>query len=220
VTEKIYGLWAQTHPSGVGESGPTNTFTDVALDGQYQYIGDEHMSRAIPLARLRALAAWRFCLCYRAIAKEGGFPMAHGQVSFRSDAREKVLRGSGALADSVRVTFGPKSKCVLIQKRFSLPIVCNDGVTIAKEMELKDAAEYLGTQMIRQAAERTGDAVGDGTSTATILAPRDLRRWCPERCRRRERDRSPEGPLSLYPPKIGWKGSRRTGRLRLMPRRT
>ena len=96
--------------------------------------------------------------------------MAYKQVLFRSDAREKILRGVGALADAVRVTLGPKSKCVLIQKRFGVPIVCNDGVTIAKEMELKDAAENLGAQMIRQAAERTGDAVGDGTSTATILA--------------------------------------------------
>ena len=96
--------------------------------------------------------------------------MAHKEVLFRSEAREKVLRGSATLADAVRVTLGPKSKCVLIQKRFGIPIVCNDGVTIAKEMELKDAAENLGAQMIRQAAERTGDAVGDGTSTSTILA--------------------------------------------------
>src|SRR3990172_2703935 len=96
--------------------------------------------------------------------------MANKQVLFRSEAREKVLRGSATLADAVRVTLGPKSKCVLIQKRFGLPIVCNDGVTIAREMELKDAAENLGAQMIRQAAERTGDAVGDGTSTSTILA--------------------------------------------------
>ncbi|MBI2014093.1 MAG: chaperonin GroEL [Candidatus Rokubacteria bacterium] len=96
--------------------------------------------------------------------------MAHKQVLFRSEAREKVLRGSATLADAVRVTLGPKSKCVLIQKRFGIPVVCNDGVTIAKEMELKDAAENLGAQMIRQAAERTGDAVGDGTSTSTILA--------------------------------------------------
>ena len=96
--------------------------------------------------------------------------MAYKQVLFRSEAREKVLRGATALADAVRVTLGPKSKSVLIQKRFGVPIVCNDGVTIAKEMELKDPAENLGAQMIRQAAERTGDAVGDGTSTATILA--------------------------------------------------
>jgi chaperonin GroEL len=96
--------------------------------------------------------------------------MAHKQVLFRSEAREKVLRGASALADAVRVTLGPKSKCVLIQKTFGPPIVCNDGVTIAKEMQLEDPSENLGAQMIRQAAERTGDAVGDGTSTATILA--------------------------------------------------
>ena len=96
--------------------------------------------------------------------------MAYKQVLFRSEARERVLRGAATLADVVRVTLGPKSKCVLIQKRFGLPIVCNDGVTIARELELKDAVENLGAQMIRQAAERTGDAVGDGTSTATILA--------------------------------------------------
>jgi chaperonin GroEL len=92
------------------------------------------------------------------------------QVLFRSEAREKVLRGATALADAIRVTLGPKSKCVLIEKTYGSPIVCNDGVTIAKEMELKDHVENLGAQMLRQAAERTGDAVGDGTSTATLLA--------------------------------------------------
>ena len=96
--------------------------------------------------------------------------MAHKQILFRSEAREKLLRGSTALADAVRVTLGPKSKCVLIQKSFGIPIVCNDGVTIAREMDLKDASENLGVQMIRQAAERTGEAVGDGTSTSAILA--------------------------------------------------
>src|SRR5512134_2969121 len=96
--------------------------------------------------------------------------MAHKQVLFRSEARERILRGVAALADAVRVTLGPKSKCVLLEKRFGTPVVCNDGVTIAKEMELKDPVESLGAQMIRQAAERTGDAVGDGTSTSTILA--------------------------------------------------
>jgi chaperonin GroEL len=96
--------------------------------------------------------------------------MAYKQVLFRSDAREKILRGVNALADAVRVTLGPKSKCVLVERRFGVPLVCNDGVTIAKEMTLKDPSENLGAQMIRQAAERTGDAVGDGTSTATILA--------------------------------------------------
>jgi chaperonin GroEL len=96
--------------------------------------------------------------------------MPYKQVLFRSEARERVLRGVSALADAVRVTLGPKSKCVLIEKKFGPPVVCNDGVTIAKEMEMKDPVENLGAQMIRQAAERTGDAVGDGTSTSTLLA--------------------------------------------------
>lgn len=96
--------------------------------------------------------------------------MPHKQMLFRSEAREKILRGAAALADAVRVTLGPKSKCVLIEKKWGKPLVCNDGVTIAKEVELKDPEENLGAQMIRQAAEQTGEAVGDGTSTSTILA--------------------------------------------------
>jgi chaperonin GroEL len=96
--------------------------------------------------------------------------MAHKDVLYRSEARERLLRGVAALADAVRVTLGPKSKSVLIEKRFGAPLVCNDGVTIAKEMEVKDRVENLGVQMMRQAAERTGESVGDGTSTATILA--------------------------------------------------
>jgi chaperonin GroEL len=96
--------------------------------------------------------------------------MAHKQILFHSAAREKVLRGATLLADAVRVTLGPKSKSVLIQKGWGAPIVCNDGVTIAKEFDLKDPEENLGAQVLRQAAEKTGDVVGDGTSTSTILA--------------------------------------------------
>jgi chaperonin GroEL len=96
--------------------------------------------------------------------------MAHKQVLFRSAAREKILRGATQLADAVRVTLGPKSKSVLIEKKWGAPIVCNDGVTIAKEFDLKDPEENLGARMLRQAAEKTGDMVGDGTSTATVLA--------------------------------------------------
>jgi len=96
--------------------------------------------------------------------------MVHKNVLFHSVAREKVLRGATRLADAVRVTLGPKSKSVLIQRKWGPPLVCNDGVTIAKEFELKDPEENLGAQMLRQAAERTGDLVGDGTSTATVLA--------------------------------------------------
>jgi len=96
--------------------------------------------------------------------------VAHKRMTFRSEAREKILRGATALADAIRVTLGPKSKSVLIEKRYGPPLICNDGVTIAKEMDLEDPVENLGAQVIRQAAERTGDAVGDGTSTSTVLA--------------------------------------------------
>jgi chaperonin GroEL len=96
--------------------------------------------------------------------------MPHKKLLFRSEAREKVLCGATAIADAVRVTLGPKSKSVLIGKRWGRPIVCNDGVTIAKEFELKDPEENLGAQMLRSAAERTGEMVGDGTTTATLLA--------------------------------------------------
>jgi len=96
--------------------------------------------------------------------------MPYKQLYFGSAAREKILRGATALADAVRVTLGPKSRCVLIEKSWGSPLVCNDGVTIAKEIELKDPEENLAARMLREAAARTGDAVGDGTTTATILA--------------------------------------------------
>lgn len=96
--------------------------------------------------------------------------MTAKKILFRSQAREKILRGAAQLTDAVRITLGPKSKSVLIQKKWGTPVVCNDGVTIAKETELEDPEEDLGARMLRQAAERTGDAVGDGTSTSTILA--------------------------------------------------
>ena len=96
--------------------------------------------------------------------------MAHKQVMFRSEAREKILRGATQMADAIRVTLGPKSKSVLIEKKWGAPLVCNDGVTIAKEFNLKDPEENLGAQMLRQAAEKTGELVGDGTSTSAVLA--------------------------------------------------
>jgi chaperonin GroEL len=96
--------------------------------------------------------------------------MAHTKILFRGAARDKVLRGATQLADAIRVTLGPKSKSVLIQRSWGTPLVCNDGVTIAKQVDLEDPEENLGAQMLRQAAERTGELVGDGTSTATVLA--------------------------------------------------
>ncbi len=96
--------------------------------------------------------------------------MPHKRLLFRSEARERVLRGATTLADAVRVTLGPKSKCVLIEKKWGPPLVCNDGVTIVKEIDLPDPEENLGAHMLREAAERTADVVGDGTTTATLLA--------------------------------------------------
>jgi chaperonin GroEL len=96
--------------------------------------------------------------------------MSHKHLLFSADARAKVLKGASQIADAVRVTLGPKSKCVLIERKWGVPLVCNDGVTIAKEIDLKDPEENLGAQMLRQAAQKTGDAVGDGTSTSTVLA--------------------------------------------------
>jgi chaperonin GroEL len=96
--------------------------------------------------------------------------MAHKRILFRSEARERVLRGATILADAVRVTLGPKSKCVLIEKAWGPPLVCNDGVTIVKEIDLEDPEENLGAHMLREAAERTADVVGDGTTTSTLLA--------------------------------------------------
>ncbi|MEY3172668.1 MAG: 60 kDa chaperonin [Planctomycetota bacterium] len=96
--------------------------------------------------------------------------MTEKRLLFREQAREKILRGTRALADAVRVTLGPRAKCVLLQKKYGHPLACNDGVTIAREVELADPEENLGVQMLREAAEKTGEAVGDGTTTATLLA--------------------------------------------------
>ncbi len=97
--------------------------------------------------------------------------MAFKQLFFESEAREKILKGATLLANAVRVTLGPKSKCVLIERTFGKPIVCNDGVTIAKEVSLKCPEENLGASMMREVAELTGDAVGDA-----LGRDRDLRR--------------------------------------------
>src|SRR5206468_2174236 len=97
-------------------------------------------------------------------------PMAHKQLLFDAEARAKVLHGATMLANAVRVTLGPKSKCVLLERKYGRPLVCNDGVTIAKDMDLADPNENLGAQVLRETAERTADAVGDGTTTSTIIA--------------------------------------------------
>ena len=96
--------------------------------------------------------------------------MSHTKLLFRDEARSKILAGATAMADAVRGTLGPQAHCVLIEKKWGNPIVCDDGVTIAKAIDLPDPEENLGARMLRQAAVRTGDSVGDGTTTSTLLA--------------------------------------------------
>jgi chaperonin GroEL len=96
--------------------------------------------------------------------------MAAKDVKFSRDARERILRGVDILADAVKVTLGPKGRNVVIEKSFGAPRITKDGVTVAKEIELKDRFENLGAQMVREVASKTNDVAGDGTTTATVLA--------------------------------------------------
>jgi chaperonin GroEL len=96
--------------------------------------------------------------------------MAAKEVKFSGDAREKMLRGVDTLADAVKVTLGPKGRNVVIEKSFGAPRITKDGVTVAKEIELDDKFANMGAQMVRQVASKTSDRVGDGTTTATVLA--------------------------------------------------
>jgi chaperonin GroEL len=92
------------------------------------------------------------------------------EISFNRDAREKLRAGVDALANAVKVTLGPKGRNVVIQKSFGAPQVTKDGVTVAKEIELEDAVENMGAQMVKEVASKTADIAGDGTTTATVLA--------------------------------------------------
>jgi chaperonin GroEL len=96
--------------------------------------------------------------------------MPYKQMLFRAEAREKVLRGAAILADAVRGTLGPRARSVLIERKWGKPLVCDDGVTIVKELTLEDPNENLGAQVLKEAAERTGEVVGDGTTTSTLIA--------------------------------------------------
>jgi chaperonin GroEL len=96
--------------------------------------------------------------------------MAAKEVKFSVDAREKMLRGVDILANTVKVTLGPKGRNVVIEKSFGAPRITKDGVTVAKEIELDDKFENMGAQMVREVASKTSDRVGDGTTTATVLA--------------------------------------------------
>ncbi|MCK5574356.1 MAG: chaperonin GroEL, partial [Sphingomonadales bacterium] len=96
--------------------------------------------------------------------------MAAKEVKFNTDARAHILRGVDILANAVKVTLGPKGRNVVLEKSFGAPRITKDGVSVAKEIELKDPFENMGAQMVREVASRTNDVAGDGTTTATVLA--------------------------------------------------
>ena len=92
------------------------------------------------------------------------------QIIYSEHSRQAILRGVNQLADAVKVTLGPKGRNVVLEKKFGGPTITKDGVTVAKEIELKDPLENMGAQMVREVASKTSDVAGDGTTTATILA--------------------------------------------------
>ena len=92
------------------------------------------------------------------------------KIIFQDEARQKLLSGVNQLADAVRITMGPKGRNVILQKQFGGPVITNDGVTIAKEIDLKDPEENMGAQLLKEVSMKTNDVAGDGTTTATILA--------------------------------------------------
>jgi len=96
--------------------------------------------------------------------------MTAKSVNFGADSRDRLVKGVNTLANAVKVTLGPKGRNVVIQRSFGAPIVTKDGVTVAKEIELKDAQENMGAQMVKEVASKTADRAGDGTTTATVLA--------------------------------------------------
>src|SRR3954452_7134779 len=96
--------------------------------------------------------------------------MAHKELKFNEDARRALLRGVDTLADAVKVTLGPKGRYVVLDKKVGAPTITNDGVTIAREIEVEDVFENQGAQLVREVATATNDVAGDGTTTATLLA--------------------------------------------------
>lgn len=92
------------------------------------------------------------------------------EIKFNEDARRSLERGVNALADAVKVTLGPKGRNVVLEKKFGAPTITNDGVTIARDIELEDPFENMGAQLVKEVATKTNDVAGDGTTTATVLA--------------------------------------------------
>src|SRR3989441_9437207 len=92
------------------------------------------------------------------------------QITYGDESRQSILRGVNRLADAVKVTLGPKGRNVVLDKKFGSPLITKDGVTVAKEIELKEPLENMGAQMVKEVASKTSDVAGGGTTTATVLA--------------------------------------------------
>src|SRR5207245_6293659 len=92
------------------------------------------------------------------------------QIIYGEESRQAILRGVNQLADAVKITLGPKGRNGVLDKKYGSPTITKDGVTVAKEIELKDPMENMGAQMVREVASKTSDVAGDGTTTATVLA--------------------------------------------------
>ena len=104
--------------------------------------------------------------------------MATKILSFSEEARHRLEAGVNKLADTVKVTLGPRGRNVVLDKRFGAPTITNDGVSIAREIELEDPYENMGAQLVKEVATKTNDVAGDGTTTATVLA----QAWCVRAC--------------------------------------
>ena len=96
--------------------------------------------------------------------------MAAKQLKYGEEARRALEKGLNTLADTVKITLGPKGRNVVLDKKYGAPLITNDGVTIAKEIELEDPFENMGAQLVKEVATKTNDIAGDGTTTATLLA--------------------------------------------------
>lgn len=101
--------------------------------------------------------------------------MAAKDVRFGDDVRQKMITGVNILANAVKVTLGPKGRNVVLERSFGAPTITKDGVSVAKEIELKDKFENMGAQMVKEVASKTSDIAGDGTTTATVLAQAIIR---------------------------------------------
>src|ERR671923_119259 len=127
--------------------------------------------------------------------------MAHKELKFNEEARRSLERGVNTLADAVKVTLGPKGRYVVLDKKFGAPTITNDGVTIAREIEVEDVFENQGAQLVREVATATNDVAGDGTTTATLLAQTMVRSGL-------KNVAAGANPLALHDHRPGPKGGR------------